>query len=153
MKFFPLLILVFFICIFSSCIINAPRYTTVEKVFALKLGLTKDEVTKILETPPYTLKLMTDSETVLLYKFRVKDRTTLPFLLKPNNGKRIDGKYVNLLVTYNKQGLAKNIMTCSDCDETAIETKKINIDKVITLLTVTLPIVLVYLGIKLGLSK
>jgi hypothetical protein len=147
-----LFILVLF-AMLSSCIVNAPRYTTVEKVFTLKLGLTKDEVAKVLETPAYNLKSMTDSETVLLYKYRVKDRTTLPFMLKPNNGKRIDSKFVNLVITYNKQGVSKSIMSCGDCDETIVETKRLDINKLFTLLTVTIPVVLVYFGIKLGLSR
>ena len=136
---------------FSSCIIIAPKYTTVEKVFALKLGLTQEQVSESLGIPPYNFKSKTDSETVLLYKFRVRDRATLPFFLKENNGKKILGKYVNLLVTYDKYGYSKKMESCNDCDETIIETKKLNIDKIVTLLTVTLPVILVFLGIKLTL--
>jgi hypothetical protein len=136
----------------SSCIVNAPKYSTVEKVLSLKLNMSQDEVNSALGIPPYNFKFMSDSEVVLLYKYRVRDRTTLPFLLKQSNGKKVLGRYVNLMITYDKAGRSKKMESCDDCDETIIEEKKVNIDKVITLLTVTLPIVLVYLGIKIGLK-
>ena len=146
---YKLTVVLLFFC-FCSCIVKAPRYTTVDKVFALKMGMTKEEVNQVLETPPYNFKAMNDSVTVCLYKYRVTDRTTLPFLLKANNGKRILGKYVNLLVTFNKTGHTSQLESCGDCDETIIETKRFDVNKLFTLLTVTLPIVLVYLGIKLS---
>jgi len=102
------LVLVFVVCAFNSCIVNAPRYTTVEKVLSLKIGQTGEEVAEILGTVPYNFILLTDSEYTVLYKYRVTDRTTVPFFMKPNNGKSIRGKYVNLLVTYGKNGHTKN---------------------------------------------
>ncbi|MBA2613402.1 MAG: hypothetical protein H0U95_15665 [Bacteroidetes bacterium] len=119
-----------------------------EKVLELKIGMTKEEVSQQLNSKPYNFKLLTDTETILLYKYRVVDRAVLPFLLKENNGKTVRGKYANLLVAYNKSGKATKIESCNDCDETIIEEKKINIDKIVTFLTVTLPVVLVFLGIK-----
>ncbi|MDO8998904.1 MAG: hypothetical protein Q7W45_03990 [Bacteroidota bacterium] len=140
-------LLVFIFFNLASCIVNAPKYTTVEKVLNLKIGQSKGEVSLLLGTVPYNLILMTDSETTLLYKYRVTDRTTLPFLLKENNGKKIKGRYVNLLVTYDKDGLSKKIESCSNCDETIVQEKRVDINKVITFLTITLPIALVFLGI------
>ena len=134
--------------LFSSCIVRAPRYTTLEKVLDLKVGMTKEEVSQQLNSKPYNFKLLTDSESVLLYKYRVVDRAVAPFLLKENNGKTVLGKYVNLMISYDKTGKATKIESCNDCDETIIEEKKINIDKVVTFLTVTLPVVLVFFGIK-----
>jgi hypothetical protein len=142
--FFIIILMVFF----SSCIIRAPRFTTLDKVFNLKVGMTKEEVSQTLNSKPYNLKLLTDTESVLLYKYRVTDRATVPFLLKENNGKSVHGKYANLVVTYGKNGQSTRIESCNNCDETAIEQKKIDINKVITFLTVTLPVVLVFLGIK-----
>ena len=141
-----------FSCTFCSCVVNAPKYTTIEKVLVIQLGMSQDSVSKILGIPPYNFILKTDSETVLLYKFRVSDRTTIPFLLGPANGKKIRGRYVNLLVTYNRAGLAKKMESCNNCDETIVEEKRLDINKVVTLITVTLPIVLVFLGIKFGLK-
>jgi hypothetical protein len=144
--------LILILCSFCSCIVNAPKYTTIEKVLTVQLGQSQEEVSQILGIPPYNFILKTDSETMLLYKFRVADRTTVPFLLGPTNGKKIRGRYVNLMVTYNKAGLAKKMESCNDCDETIVEEKKLDINKVVTLMTVTLPIVLVFLGIKIGLK-
>ncbi len=137
--------------LFSSCFVRAPRYTTLDKVFALHVGMTKEEVSNTLNSKPYNLKLLTDSVHILLYKYRVNDRATFPFLLKENNGKQVLGNYANLLVTYNKKGVSTKIENCTDCDLTTIEEKKLDINKIVTFLTVTLPVVLVFLGIKFGL--
>ncbi len=134
---------------FSHALVNAPKYTTVEKVFALKLGLTQEEVMLALETPAYNFKLMNTAKPSYFINTGLETRTTLPFILRQNNGKKILSKYVNLVITYDKKGLSKKMEGCGDCDEAIIETKKLNIDKVVTLLTVTLSIFLVYLGIKL----
>jgi len=133
----------------TSCIVIAPKYSRVEKVLILKQGMTKDSVSKILGIPPYNLVSMNDTgETVLLYKYRVTNRQMVPFFLKPTNGREVRGKYVNLLVTYNAEGKLISMETCVDCDETIIEEKKIDKDKIITLITVTLPAVMIYLGLR-----
>lgn len=147
---------VFFILIltlFSSCLLRAPRFTMVEKVFELKVGMTKEEVSQSLNSKPYNFKLLTDTQCVLLYKYRVTDRAVLPFLIKENNGKSVKGKYVNLMITYdNVSGKSTRIESCNDCDPTLVEEKKFDINKVITFLTVTLPVVLVFLGIQYSAS-
>ena len=135
---------------FCSCFVRAPRYTTLDRVFALRVGMTKEEVSRALNSKPYNLKLLTDTATILLYKYRVNDRATFPFLLKENNGKQVLGNYANLLVTYNKKGVSTKIENCTDCDLTTVEEKKLDINKIVTFLTVTLPVVLVFLGIKFG---
>lgn len=143
-----LFLILLLIVLFSSCIVRAPRFTTLDKVFDLKVGMTKEEVSQTLNSKPYNLKLLTDTQTVLLYKYRVNDRATVPFLLKENNGKSVRGKYANLVVTYGKNGQSTRIESCNKCDETAVEQTKIDFNKVITFLTVTLPVVLVFLGFK-----
>lgn len=132
-----------------SCIVHAPKYSTIEKVLTLKQGMTKDEVSQVLGISPYNLVSVNDTgETVLLYKYRVANRAMVPFFLKPTNGKTIRGKYVNLLVTYDAEGKVKSMETCVDCDETIIEEKRIDPDKIVTLITVTLPAVMIYLGLQ-----
>jgi hypothetical protein len=144
-------VLTFIILIsFSSCIVQAPKYTTVEKVLALKLGMSSEEVSAALGIPPYSFVLKNDSETVLLYKFRMTDRAVVPFFMKETNGKEVRGRFANLVVTYNKQLIAEKMASCNDCDRTILKEKRLDINKVITLLTVTVPLVLVYLGIKVG---
>jgi len=134
----------------SSCLVKAPRYTSAEKVFALKLGMSKEEVSNTLDLKPYYLKSLSDTQSVLLYKYRVTDRAVLPFLLKENNGKSVKGKYVNLMVTFNIYDKAVKIESCNKCDESSIEEKKFDVNKLATFLTVTLPVVLVFLGITYG---
>ncbi len=137
---------------FSSCVVNSPRYSTVEKVLALQINQTEEEVSQVLGIPPYNFIFKGDGETILLYKFRVTDRSTVPLFTGPTNGHSKRGKYVNLKVTYNKAGRATKMQSCSNCDETIDEDKKFDINKVITLITVTLPIVLVFLGIKFAIK-
>lgn len=142
----PVLIFVVSV-LMASCIVKAPKYTTVEKVFDLKLGMSKEEVSGTLNIKPYYLKALTDTQSVLLYKYRVNDRAVAPFLIKENNGKTVKGKYVNLMVTYNIYDKAIKLESCNKCDESAIEEKKFDVNKLATFLTVTLPLVLVFLGI------
>jgi hypothetical protein len=110
------------------------------------------EVSTALGIPPYNFVVHNDSVTVLLYKFRVSDRAGLRFLLRETNGKKVRGRYVNLLVTYDRKLIAQKMESCNDCDPTILHEKKIDINKVITFVTVTLPVLLVYLGIKIGIK-
>jgi hypothetical protein len=143
-KFSLLILFLFFI---SSCIVQGPRYTRVEKVLTLKLGMTKEEVSKTLNVSPYDLKAITDSTETLIYKYRVTDRRTIPFLMKPNNGTSVTGKYVDLFITFSKEGKAINIESCSDCEKTDEKRMKIDFNKIITFITVTTPALLIYLGL------
>jgi hypothetical protein len=136
------------LCGFCSCVVTAPRYSTSDKVFTLKIGMTEDEVAAALGVSPYYLKSETDSETILLYKYRVTDRTTLPVFMGPTNGKSVLGKFVNLLVTYDSKGVSKKFETCTTCDETTIATHKLDVGAVITFLTITLPWIVLFLGFK-----
>ncbi len=145
----PVLILLINV-LFSSCLIKAPRFSTVDKVYNLKLGMSKEEVESTLDLKPYYLKELVDTQTVFLYKYRVTDRAVLPFFLKENNGKDVKGKYVNLMITYNIDNKAAKIESCTKCDESSIEEKRLDFNKLATFLTVTLPVVLLFLGIKYG---
>ena len=149
MNYLRFFIFVFILTGFTSCIVRAPQYSRVEKVLTLKQGMTKEEVSTVLGIQPYNIVSMNDTgETVLLYKYRVTNRSIVPFFLNETNGHKVRGKYVNLLVTYNKDGKVKSMETCVDCDETIIEEKRVDPDKIITLITVTLPAIMIYLGLK-----
>lgn len=144
-------ILIFIISLLmTSCVVKAPKYTSVEKIFELKLGMSKEEISNKLNLKPYYLKLLTDTQSIYLYKYRVTDRAVLPFLLKETNGKEVKGKYINLMVTYNIYDKAIKFESCNKCDESTIEEKKFDVNKLATFLTVTLPVVLVFLGITYG---
>jgi len=147
MKFWPV-VLFTLLLLSCSCSVRAPKYSTIDNVFVLQLGQTKAEVSQILGIPPYNVVSVYDAGTVLLYKYRVKDRATLPFLLKGNNGKEALGKYVNLIVSYDTAGRVVYNQTCSECDKTIEEKNKLDIDKVVSLVTVTVPAILIFLGLK-----
>ncbi len=132
----------------SSCIVQGPRYARVEQVLVLHLGMTKEDVSKTLGTVPYDLKSVSDTSEILIYKYRVTDRKTVPFLMKPNNGMSVTGKYVDLFITFSKEGKVTYIESCSDCEKINEKELKIDFNKLLTLLTVTVPAVLIYLGFK-----
>jgi hypothetical protein len=139
-----LLLLLFF---FPSCIVERPPYATIEQVLSLKPGMTKEEVSKVLDIPPYDLKRMTDTgSVVLIYKYRVTNRRTFPFFVKPRNGLKTTGKYVDLFVTYDKSGRSTKIESCSECEQT-VEKKLVTVDRILALLTVVAPSILIYFGI------
>jgi len=148
MKFAQLLSTALVVLFLSSCIIQHPAYTKVEKVLTLQVGQSKEEVNKILGIPPYDIKSRSDSGEVLIYKYRVTDRKTVPFVVKPNNGLKTNGKYVDLFIAFSKEGKVTGIETCSTCEETNEKEQRIDINKVITLITVTLPAVMIYLGLQ-----
>lgn len=143
-----LLALALLACFFSSCIVQAPKYTHVEQVLELKHGMTKTEVSAALGIPPYDLKSKNDSVEILIYKYRVTERRTFPFLKRETNGIKAIGKYVDLFVTYDKEGKMLSMESCSECSETEEKTQKIDVNKVITLMTITLPAMLVFLGLR-----
>lgn len=145
MKFLRLILVV---SLLSSCIIQRPQYARVEKVMMLQTGMTKEDVSKVLGIPPYDIKSVNDSGEVLIYKYRVTDRKTVPFVVRENNGMKVRGKYVDLFVTYTKEGKVKNIESCTECGETREIETKIDINKIITLITVTAPALLIYLGLQ-----
>ncbi len=142
-----LLILLFVLVSFPSCIIQAPKYTMVEQVLTLKEGMSKEEVSNVLGIPPYDFKSASDSGLVLIYKYRVTDRKVFPYNLKPTNGKKATGKYVDLFISYSKDGRVTSIHSCSTCEETKVA--KINLGKLVTMMfTVALPSLLLYFGLK-----
>jgi|ERR1051326_8552968 outer membrane protein assembly factor BamE (lipoprotein component of BamABCDE complex) len=144
-------ILFFFIifsCVFTSCIVHAPKYTGIEEVLQLKIGMTRDEVSKLLGIPPYDLKSVSDKEIIYIYKYRTTDRNTVPLFMNKTNGVKTKGKWVDLFISYGNDGKVTNIASCSDCETTKVSEKKININTIITLVALLLPSVAVYFGLK-----
>lgn len=141
------LISFFLICVLlHSCIVRGPKYTTVEKVLQLKPGITYAETNKLLNSSPYDLNAY-DSSGVrsYIYKYRVTDRKTVPFLLKENNGKEFSSKYMDLVAYFSVNDILfkfESKPTDSDLKE-----KRLNINNLIVFFTVTVPAVFVFLGI------
>jgi hypothetical protein len=136
------------ILLFSSCIVQSPKYTSLEQVMSLHTGMTKTEVEESLKLKPYDLKAVTDSGTTLIYIYRVIDRRTLSFDTKPDNGRKSTGKYVQLQVTYSKENKVVNIESCNTCPDNLVTKSRVDIEKVIAFITVTLPVLLVYFGLQ-----
>ena len=131
----------------TSCIIQSPKYATLPQVMSLQLGMCKEKVEEILGVQPYDLKAFTDTTTVFIYVYRVNDRKTLSFKTKPTNGNKRLGKYVQLMIAYSKENKAITIESCSLCPDNLVIKDKIDFEKIFAFLTVTLPIILIYIGL------
>jgi len=132
----------------TSCIVKSPKYTTLEKVMSLKLGMSKSQVEDTLGIQPYNLKANNDTNIIYIYVYRVTDRKTLSFNTKPVNGRKALGKYLQLYVAYSKDGKVTSIESCSLCQDNLVTTSKIDFAKVMVFVTVTLPVLLIYFGLK-----
>jgi hypothetical protein len=143
--FFSLLLIAF--CI-SSCIVQSPKYTGVEKVMMLKTGMTKAEIDDSLGTAPYDMRYYSDTSTQYIYKYRTMDRRTISFYTRETNGAPTRGKYVDLFITYDKHGKATEIHSCSGCGETKVSEKRIDYNKLIQFVAATAPGILIYFGLK-----
>lgn len=140
----------FFLYIFflSSCFVQSPKYSGIEQVLSLKTGMTSEEISSILGTPAYDIKSLTDTSSQLIYKYRTTDRRTLSFFTKKTNGIKATGKWVDLFVTYDKNGKATEIRSCSDCEETKVSSKRIDYNLIIQVISTSVPAILIYLGLK-----
>ncbi|HXU28039.1 MAG TPA: hypothetical protein VN698_12485 [Bacteroidia bacterium] len=145
---FKIVIVICAFFIFISCIVQSPKYTTLEKVISLQLGMSKAEVEATLGIKPYDLNAYTDTSSVFIYIYRTNDRKTLSFYTKFINGRRSIGKYVQLAVTYSKKDIVTKIESCNMCPDNLVNVNKINVSGIIVFITVTLPVLLIYFGLK-----
>lgn len=130
----------------QSCIVTAPKYTHVEQVMELEPGMTKDSVNAKLGIQPYDINVYDSvGNHSYIYKYRTSDRRTLPFLLKETNGKKITGRYVDLVAYYDSTNVAYKFE--SKPTDSKIDEKKLNVNTLVTIITVIVPTVFVYLGI------
>ena|ERR1043165_5417967 len=132
----------------SSCIVQSPTYTGVEKVMMLKTGMTKAQIDDSLGVAPYDIKFYSDTAAQYIYKYRTTDRRTMSFYTKETNGVRTRGKYVDLFVTYDKNGIATEIRSCSECGETKISEKRLDYNALLQFIAATAPGILIYFGLK-----
>ena len=131
----------------TSCIIQSPKYAKLSQVMSLQLGMTRELVEEILGVQPYDLKAFTDTTSVFIYVYRVNDRKTLSFNTKPTNGNKRLGKYVQLMIAYSKDNKAISIESCSLCPDNLVIKDKVDFEKIFVFLTVTLPVILIYIGL------
>ena len=141
--------LVFFLTLsfLSSCVVQMPKYATVDQVFALKIGMTKTEVGNMLGIPPFALKSLTDSEVVLVYKYRAEERRVLSMVTKKTNGVKTLGRFMDLDITYGCDDKVREINSKQSKEEAKIKSV-IDFNTLFTFLTVTAPAALVYIGIQ-----
>jgi hypothetical protein len=133
---------------FSSCIVQSPKYTSLEQAMSLHLGMSKEQVEDSLGIQPYNLKSYNDTSNVFIYVYRLIDRRTIYFNTKPVNGKKATGKYMQLEVAYSMDDKVINIESCTLCEDNLVTTSKVDIGKVIVFITVTLPLLLIYFGLE-----
>lgn len=131
----------------QSCVVSGPKYTHVEKVMELKPGMSKDSVNSKLGIQPYDIYIFDSiGNHSYIYKYRTTDRRTLPFLLKETNGKKVKGKYVDLVAYYDTANIAYRFE--SRPTDSKLDQKKLNVNVLVTIVTVIVPSLLFYLGIQ-----
>ncbi len=118
-------------------------------MMTLKLGMTKGEVEKTLGIGPYNLKSTTDTSISFIYVYRVKERKTLYLNTKPVNGRETLGKYIQMEIAYSKKNeQVINMESCNLCPDNLESVSKVDVEKIILFVTVTLPVILIYLGLQ-----
>lgn len=144
----PVLKILFLLLFLSSCIVQSPKYTTLEKVMSIQLGMSKEQVEVVLDVEPYDLKSRTDTSNTYIYIYRTVDRRTLSVITRPKNGKKSTGKYVQMEMEFTKDGRLVHMQSCNLCPDNLVTTSRINFEKVLAFFTVTVPVILIYLGVQ-----
>ncbi len=131
----------------SSCIVRSPKYASAEQVFALKIGMTQTEVFTDLGIVPYALELKSDSGTTYIYEYRTTQRRTIPLFTRRTNGTRAKGPFMDLSITYDNTGKVTRLRSKPAPKEEKSQFT-VDVNSIFTLLTVTAPALLVYLGLQ-----
>lgn len=106
-----------------------------------------DTVNQRLGIKPYDIDIYDSTGyKSFIYKYRTTDRKTLPFMLKETNGKKKIGKYMDLVAYYDSTDIAYRFE--SRPTDSKVDQKKFNINVWVTIVTVVVPSLLVYLGIQ-----
>lgn len=142
------LIVLFFLITLTSCIVQSPKYSTLEKVMTLHIGMSKMQVEETLGIKPYNIKAYNDTNNVFVYVYRPTERKTLSFNTNPANGKETIGKYLQLEVTYSKDNKVISIESCNLCPDNLVTTSTIDFEQIFIFITVTLPVILIFIGLK-----
>ncbi len=143
----------FIIIVLSSCVVQHPKYTMVENTFKLEIGMSKTEIDSVLGIAPQFIKKMdTTGVQIYSYKYRTRDIKRFPIIMRRDKGIPTEGNYTDLLVSYSPDSIAFNIETCTECTDNNEKKTKIDantiINSITTIITVTLPALLVFLSIR-----
>ncbi len=146
--------LIFYVAIvitLSSCYVTHPRYSTIDEVMQLELGMHLDSANAILQTGPYDLLERTDTSTVYRYKYRLTNVRRVPHAQKRNSGMETDGRFRDLYLSVNLDNELIVIKTNEEPVNTEVEKKKVDVLAIVNIVSdfivVTLPTLLVYLSI------
>jgi hypothetical protein len=143
------LLALFFILliVIPGCVVKGPKFTEMDNIMQLKLGMTYSEVNQLLKINPYDVVVIDSTgQKTLIYKYRTTDRKTVPMFLKPANGKEIWGKYRDLYAHFTPTDTLFKMYSVDTDSE--LKEKRLDINGIITFMTVTVPAVLILLGIK-----
>jgi hypothetical protein len=143
-----LFIVAMLLLFFTSCIVQSPKYASLEQAMSLHLGMSKSNVEETLGIQPYDIKARNDSSNVFIYVYRVIDRKTISIYTRSQNGKKSTGKYVQLEVTYSKDNNVTKIESCNQCPDNLVTKSSVDFAKISEFVTVTLPVILIYFGLK-----
>ena len=141
----------YIIFFFSSCTVKHPKYFMVDEVFKLDIGMTKEQVDSIVGITPYNVLSIDSNQTrVYTYVYRTNHIKRIPIIMSRKKGLKTEGLFSDLQITYTPNNIVINIETCTDCGTNYINESKIDINKLIanvtTLLTVTVPTILLFLS-------
>lgn len=113
----------------------------------LSPGMSLQTVNAKLGIQPYDIYIYDSTgNRSYIYKYRTTDRKTVPFLLKETNGRKSIGKYMDLVAYYDSVDVAYRFE--SKPTDSKLDEKRLNVNTIVTIITVIVPTVLVYLGIK-----
>ena len=151
MKLFKSIILIISLAFLNSCMVKHPKYFMVDEVFKLEIGMTKSQVDSIVGIPPYDVYWIdSTNKKVFTYVYRTKHIKRIPLLMNRKKGIETEGLFSDLHVTYSKDGIVEHLETCTDCGKNYHNESKIDVNKLIlnvtTLLTVTIPTILLFLS-------
>lgn len=141
---------VFCCVLFSSCVVQHPKYAALTDTYKVRVGMPYDTVNKVLNVEPFALKERTDTSFTYNYKFRVKEVKRVPIVMRKNRGLEVESRFVDLFITFNNDGLVHHVESCNDCSTDGEKQNKIDINALITglttVVTVTIPVVLTLLA-------
>jgi len=135
------------VILFAACVAHSPKNTRSEKVMKLKSGMSLAEVNKTLELKPYYLSSMDSAgNKIYVYKYRLTDRKTVPLFLKDTNGIPKRGDFMDLYASFTAGDTLIGLE--SQFTETAVQEKRLDINNLLTLITITVPSILIIVGLQ-----
>lgn len=135
----------------TSCLVQHPEYSGYDRAMSVDIGMTLDAVKDSLGIEPHYMKKKDESgQTIYAFPYRLCEIKRLPLFMKRNTGVEVEGDFVDLLVTVNENGVVTALETCTNCRLKDEKTTVVDFDGLIrgftTMLTVTLPALLVFLS-------